>query len=96
MKKTVALVIAAIMIAITLVGCGNDNNTAENSTTMSTEDNTDMTNNGTVTDEDGVIGNDDTENTTDFIEDNSSETSAQDNTDNSDNSNVEETSNSLM
>ncbi len=69
MKKTIAIIILCLCMALTLGACKKEGDMIESmiSTVFSTEDNrnenNNHTNNGTVTDSDGHIGNENRETT---------------------------------
>lgn len=90
MKKLVGLFAAALISACFITGCGGDKNESsmaedvtqmlENDTSENTT--TDITESGIVSDSDGIIGNDDEENTNDNTDDNNNETSSAESSDN--------------
>lgn len=65
MKRTLIIVFMLIVSMVVLCGCQKEAQMVEDlaSTIMSTEDKKDNTNNGTVTDNDGHIGNEKDETT---------------------------------
>lgn len=90
MKKTIAIIILCLCMAMTLGACKREGDMIESmiSTILSTENNNttdNHTNNGTVTDSDGHIGNEQQETTddrSDLVPDTSEITTADNLTDN--------------